>query len=349
MLKRLIVVCSVTFSGLTPLWGSVDVEICLREQLSNDTYPHTILGETTGVSVRAFGLDPTVPIEEWRETPTEELVDLFEAYITEHNIADAGRYVLDFEKDWAHTVIENREIIERSIEAVRLVKPGVDISLFGTPFVPANGNLSPIFSDADYLEWVQGLGIGYIPVLYIRADDNGNFPSLEEVERSAELSLSVFPANESTPFLWHKWKNGGNWMTNPDIVDTFPNLDPLRIQLDVIERLGITNTCFWHGDNDPAITEMLEILFTPTTGDFDDDGDVDGADFLKWQRGESPNSLSAEDLAAWEVNFGTPASPLSAVPEPASALLLGLGCLLLLSSYNLVAIVPRDGLIFVNK
>ena len=37
----------------------------------------------------------------------------------------------------------------------------------------------------------------------------------------------------------------------------------------------------------------------------DDDGDVDGADFLLWQRGESPNDGSPADLADWEAYYGT--------------------------------------------
>ena len=40
-------------------------------------------------------------------------------------------------------------------------------------------------------------------------------------------------------------------------------------------------------------------------GDFNGDGTVDGFDFLKWQRGESPDALSQSDLAAWEANYGT--------------------------------------------
>jgi len=60
-------------------------------------------------------------------------------------------------------------------------------------------------------------------------------------------------------------------------------------------------------------------------GDFDGDGDVDGADFLAWQRGDSPDPLSAGDLATWEANFGTtpaPATAAVAVPEPTSAALM---------------------------
>jgi hypothetical protein len=40
------------------------------------------------------------------------------------------------------------------------------------------------------------------------------------------------------------------------------------------------------------------------TGDFDGDGDVDGADFLLWQRGGSPNGIGSGDLADWENNYG---------------------------------------------
>ncbi len=54
-------------------------------------------------------------------------------------------------------------------------------------------------------------------------------------------------------------------------------------------------------------------------------GDVDGFDFLEWQRGESPKPLSQSDLADWEANYGTVA-PLvaasAAVPEPSSMFLI---------------------------
>ncbi len=46
------------------------------------------------------------------------------------------------------------------------------------------------------------------------------------------------------------------------------------------------------------------------TGDFDSDGDVDGADFLLWQTG----SATAGDLADWEANFAR--LPLSRPPRP---------------------------------
>ncbi|MEO2046245.1 MAG: hypothetical protein ABGX16_06685 [Pirellulales bacterium] len=39
-------------------------------------------------------------------------------------------------------------------------------------------------------------------------------------------------------------------------------------------------------------------------GNHDNDQDVDGADFLQWQRGNSPTGLSGSDLATWEANYG---------------------------------------------
>jgi hypothetical protein len=60
--------------------------------------------------------------------------------------------------------------------------------------------------------------------------------------------------------------------------------------------------------------------------DFDGDGDVDGRDFLAWQRGESPNPGSAADLAIWQEQYGSldVLSTSVAVPEPSTALLTAL-------------------------
>jgi hypothetical protein len=63
------------------------------------------------------------------------------------------------------------------------------------------------------------------------------------------------------------------------------------------------------------------LVVTTTPGDFDFDGDVDGRDFLLWQRGQSPSPHSAADLAAWSANYGITGPPELAavrVPEPHS-------------------------------
>ncbi len=61
--------------------------------------------------------------------------------------------------------------------------------------------------------------------------------------------------------------------------------------------------------------------------DFDNDGDVDGRDFLVWQRGGSPGPLSSGDLALWRGQYGNPplVATSKAVPEPAGTCLLAIG------------------------
>jgi hypothetical protein len=52
-------------------------------------------------------------------------------------------------------------------------------------------------------------------------------------------------------------------------------------------------------------------------GDFDNDGDVDGRDFLVWQR--DPH---VGDLADWQENYGAGAlASAAAVPEPCCLML----------------------------
>jgi hypothetical protein len=74
-----------------------------------------------------------------------------------------------------------------------------------------------------------------------------------------------------------------------------------------------------------GLIELLDL-----SGDFDLDGDVDGRDFLMWQRGESPDPLSATDLADWQSNFGAGTLTASvAVPEPSTAT----ACVIAFSAY----------------
>ena len=76
---------------------------------------------------------------------------------------------------------------------------------------------------------------------------------------------------------------------------------------------------------------IVEAVAPP--GDFNLDGQVDGEDFLRWQRGVPANSLSPDDLAAWEANFGSTgnlAAASIAVPEPSTTLLVSAGIMAVL-------------------
>jgi hypothetical protein len=88
--------------------------------------------------------------------------------------------------------------------------------------------------------------------------------------------------------------------------------------------------------------EFVAETVTPgNNADFDNDGDVDGADFLTWQKNlgatGQPNkstgdatgdgAVNAADLAEWQQHFGgaPAAGAASSVPEPASGLIAALG------------------------
>ena len=68
----------------------------------------------------------------------------------------------------------------------------------------------------------------------------------------------------------------------------------------------------------------------PRTGDFNNDGTVDAADYIVWRNGLGTNYTPA-DYAMWRANFGATAAGAAAavnishVPEPTSALLLLVG------------------------
>ena len=83
-----------------------------------------------------------------------------------------------------------------------------------------------------------------------------------------------------------------------------------------------------HNENDDGAVGVFRFAaaqdtpFVETTpGDFDLDGDVDGGDFLLGQR-DGFNTLS---LADFEANYGTGGGGVTAIPEPATWLLLAIG------------------------
>lgn len=78
---------------------------------------------------------------------------------------------------------------------------------------------------------------------------------------------------------------------------TYTGAVPLTGTVTVKARLLSTSGA-WSG--------LVEATFDVQSliGDFDGDGDVDGRDFLAWQRGSSPTPLSSSDLTDWQGNYG---------------------------------------------
>jgi hypothetical protein len=102
----------------------------------------------------------------------------------------------------------------------------------------------------------------------------------------------------------------------------------------------ITTDSFAHspGLSDPGLFHTsgdAELLFSPLNGNFDNDDNVDGSDFVTWQRYPSLGSLSE-----WQANYGQPAGSIVAakqnIPEPATWLLLVVFVLVMMYHYRLV-------------
>ncbi|MBA3482238.1 MAG: PEP-CTERM sorting domain-containing protein [Pirellulales bacterium] len=115
--------------------------------------------------------------------------------------------------------------------------------------------------------------------------------------------------------------------------------------------MGVTHLRILHnptpgdflGESNPGSMRVNNILAEGDVvedADFDGDDDVDGNDFLIWQRGlgvgttqptgdaDGNGSVNALDLAVWKAQFGMPAmQAVAAIPEPASVGLAALAVL----------------------
>ncbi len=126
------------------------------------------------------------------------------------------------------------------------------------------------------------------------------------------------------------------FLHNRDMVATISGVAPQAANILYVEFIGDQATQNAQGYLNVM---QLEGIATSLAGDFDGDDDVDGNDFLIWQRGNSPTSpLSPDDLADWQANYGPPLmTSITSVPEPSTV------CLMLLASAGANSILrPRQ-------
>lgn len=131
----------------------------------------------------------------------------------------------------------------------------------------------------------------------------------------------VLPTNVEVGFNYYQISTGFFEPQGEDFVSGATNINTEVLFSDTtITHTSIDDDARLHA----RIAANILANLNPESADFDDDGDVDGLDFLVWQRGDSARSLSADDLSLWQsqyVSAGLTAHS-STVPEPGSLVLL---------------------------
>jgi len=143
------------------------------------------------------------------------------------------------------------------------------------------------------------------------------------------ISLSGGPLGNGGALIFPFFDQDGpekEWAVPRDAIITFPAPGVPTFPNDSFDFLVYTDAGL--GDVSQVITYTFAEAPAGPDGDFDGDQDVDGADFLEWQR-ELGTTLGASDLVDWQTNYGSGSlstvSAVSAVPEPSSLFLAGLG------------------------
>jgi hypothetical protein len=165
-------------------------------------------------------------------------------------------------------------------------------------------------ASTDYVSWTVNTPTAGLYDLKIRyALDAGDRPLHIVVNGEAVERYMSFPATGA----WNAW----DYVTIPS--------EMLPAGTNTIRAVAT-------GLNGPNI-DSLQLV--KNDADFNDDGVVDGEDFLTWQRGlgvadtfrqgdaNSSGAVDGQDLAIWEAQFGggvSAATAATAVPEPAMTL-----------------------------
>lgn len=159
----------------------------------------------------------------------------------------------------------------------------------------------------------------------IALDDPDTADRGVEKEVIADGQWHLYEWDLSDDSQWEAWFNEDGIITGPTVT------------IDSIQFSGTGEATFYL---DSVAHNPLGSL-APLVGDFDHDGDVDKDDLAQWQGDYGLNGDSdadgdgdsdGDDFLAWQLNYNPSGSPLSqtaAVPEPAAAVLLILGTLLL--------------------
>ncbi len=160
------------------------------------------------------------------------------------------------------------------------------------------------------------MGQGWTSASELKPKDrlSTNMHDWAEVEKvvatgTAEPVYNLRVADHRTYFVGSEDWGFAVWAHN-DYGDEFIANRPFHFLI----RDNTTSTTLFMGriDDPTQLSNDIAPTVQETNGDFDDDGDVDGADFLDWQRGYGTD-YSQNHLYSWQSSFGeTETPPLAA-------------------------------------
>jgi len=227
------------------------------------------------------------------------------------------------------------------------VQPGSNFALVGTEVTSPAGSDITVLGNVTFNDLVSGAGGFFGPgtAIFNGGHSPGDSPAVVPVEANLEYGDTNTLTIELGGLLDGQFDRidieGDATLKGNLVIDLLTGFRPsLGDQFEFLDVAGTLSGQFLGLDEGDFLTAITgqpfqisyaggdgnDVLLTAgLAGDFDADGDVDGNDFLFWQRGESFDPLSASDLAAWEANYSTIA-PLAAtstaVPEPGTCLLV---------------------------
>lgn len=209
---------------------------------------------------------------------------------------------------------------------------GTDILNAGDPILAVDGDL-PTFAETKYLNF-GGENSGFIitPDAGSKVITGFQITTANDFETRDPASYELYGTNNAITSDDNSKGDEETWTLISSGALTLP---VERLTED--EVISVTNSTAYTsykvvfptikdpGVNNDNAMQIATIQFFDSSvgqaGDFDGDGDVDGRDFLVWQRNTSVGSL-----ADWQNNYGAGGlSAVSAIPEPVSCALIAFG------------------------